>query len=132
MKVIFLGNGNLGKYLQNQLRKNFYCYVFPLRNIEVNLLNEFIDFQKESFVVVDLMDPNSLDKVKDLSLINKGMKIRNLFKTKQNISHYIYLSTANLYTPSTSNIFEFSSFLGKSNSKYIEPVSYTHLTLPTT
>lgn len=105
MKVAILGQGSLGLYLEQtlryldidcesySLRKDLFCNVLPCN----------------AHVLIDCMDPASSDTPNLLEIRALTRNIRRSLTERVDFHHYIYLSSANVYQPSSSIITESST-----------------------
>ena len=114
-----MGYGNLGRYLENNLKNHFNYEIFPLKDIEIPLLESYLKSQFEELIIIDLMDPNKITKDTNLDYLKKASKVREIISLSNNLNQYIFISTANLYLPSKKKIYESGDLIMQSDSEYL-------------
>ena len=120
MHIYIFGQGSLGKIIKNNLLKNSSNQVslLPLRETPLNEYVNLLLNKKQIKIIIDLMDPNSIDENTDKNLISKVNIIRDKLDISHRIKQYIYISTAGIYESSLKKIDENSELKLNSFSPY--------------
>ncbi len=120
MHIYIFGQGSLGKIIKNNLLKNSSNQVslLPLRETPLNEYVNLLLNKKQIKIIIDLMDPNSIDENTDKNLISKVNIIRDKLDISYRIKQYIYISTAGIYESSLKKIDENSELKSNSLSPY--------------
>ncbi len=102
MQIYLFGQGSLGKIIKRNLLLNssFKVSLLPLRKTAIHEYVDLLLNNKQKKIIIDLMDPNSVNEDTDKSLISKAKVIRDKLSISKNLQHYIYISTASIYRSS--------------------------------
>ena len=99
MTIFIAGSGLIGRALQKNLiksqKKN--VYLFSIRNLPLEKINNIILNISHNDVFVDSMDPNSINKDIKKDHFKKIEIIRSNVLNFPSDFHYIFLSTASIY-----------------------------------
>lgn len=122
MKLLILGQGRLAPYILESVEKIQACtYIESLscKNLTIYQIISILNERKPDGVL-DMMDP-STDSIPGFASIHRrNISLRKLLaENSHDFGYYSYLSSANLYSPSTNLVTEKSPVVVEPTSMYL-------------
>jgi len=122
LKLLILGQGRLAPYILEsveKIRAGIYAYSLSCKNLThhqiISTVNEF-----KPDVMLDMMDPSTDSIPAFASIRRRNISLRKLLPDFVHaFGYYSYLSSANLYSPSTNLVTENSPLLVEPTSFYL-------------
>ena len=122
MRVFIAGSGLLGRALRDFLINSSYKKVnlLSIRNSSIDQINNILVNITNNDVFLDSMDPNLINNDVSEDHLRKIEIVRSNVLSNSSKFHYIFLSTASIYTHNLNLINESDLIQKKFKSKYLQ------------